>query len=280
MPGPELRMIGSVSPTPILPIDLARRETSRTPHDPKQHPQGHDAGLAERSHDGRREAAAASERGAAHESRDSRDSKRNGDARGQQQVDRAGKSAVHSADADQAKPASAERDQAQGDTSRVDRTDMADNRLTDDELREVEQLRLRDAEVRAHEQSHKTAATRYAKGGPNYDYEVGPDGKRYAVGGEVSLDVSPVPDDPAATIRKMQTVQRAALAPAEPSAQDRSVAARASLEIARARAELARERAETDESPRPQRASEGGSTAYQRSGADAPASSSLFDLVA
>ncbi len=50
--------------------------------------------------------------------------------------------------------------------------------------------------------------------------------------------------DPQATIAKMQQVRRAALAPAEPSAQDRRVAARASEQERRARAELERQRSE------------------------------------
>ncbi|MEM6357195.1 MAG: putative metalloprotease CJM1_0395 family protein, partial [Pseudomonadota bacterium] len=42
--------------------------------------------------------------------------------------------------------------------------------------------------------------------------------------GSVSIDVSPVPGDPEATIAKMQQVKAAALAPAEPSSADRRVA--------------------------------------------------------
>ena len=84
--------------------------------------------------------------------------------------------------------------------------------------------------VRAHEQAHKAAAGAHAKGGPTYEYQSGPDGKRYAVGGEVQIDTSPVPNDPQATIQKMQQVQRAANAPAEPSSQDRRVAFRSNLQ--------------------------------------------------
>jgi hypothetical protein len=115
--------------------------------------------------------------------------------------------------------------------------------LTEEERREIADLRRRDAEVRAHEQAHRAAAGAHVRGGPNYTYTTGPDGRRYATGGEVQLDASPIPNDAAATIRKMQAVRRAALAPADPSAQDRRVAAQANLEISRARAELAREKA-------------------------------------
>ncbi|MEO0429599.1 MAG: putative metalloprotease CJM1_0395 family protein [Pseudomonadota bacterium] len=87
----------------------------------------------------------------------------------------------------------------------------------------VERLAARDREVRAHEQAHARVGGQYA-GSPSYTYQTGPDGKRYAIGGSVSIDVSPVPGDPEATIAKMQQVKAAALAPAEPSSADRRVA--------------------------------------------------------
>ena len=106
---------------------------------------------------------------------------------------------------------------------------------TADLLRSLEQ---RDLEVRTHEQAHKAVGGELA-GAPSYSYAQGPDGKRYAVSGEVSIDISDVPGDPAATIEKMSRVRRAALAPAEPSAQDRQVAAQAAQKMTEARAELA-----------------------------------------
>ena len=77
----------------------------------------------------------------------------------------------------------------------------------------------------ANTQAHMAAAGGNARGGPSYEYQTGPDGKRYAVGGEVSIDASAVSGDPKATIRKAQQVCRAALEPGDPSGQDRSVAA-------------------------------------------------------
>lgn len=103
---------------------------------------------------------------------------------------------------------------------------------------ELTELAGRDREVRAHEQAHAAVGGAYA-GAPTYSFKRGPDGKTYVVGGEVSIDVSPIPDDPQATLNKMEVVQRAALAPAEPSAQDRRVAAQAQALAAQARAELA-----------------------------------------
>lgn len=114
--------------------------------------------------------------------------------------------------------------------------------LTDEQKRKVEELKEKDRKVRAHEQAHLAMAGQYAIGGPNFEYETGPDGKRYAVGGEVKLDASEVPGNPEATIRKMQQIRRAALAPRDPSAQDRRVAAEASRKEAEARREIMEER--------------------------------------
>ncbi|SFN06493.1 putative metalloprotease CJM1_0395 family protein [Thermodesulforhabdus norvegica] len=110
--------------------------------------------------------------------------------------------------------------------------------LSEEEIKKIQKLKQRDREVRTHEQAHIAAGGRYVRGAARFEYERGPDGKLYAVGGEVSLDVSPVPNDPEATIEKMQVIKRAALAPAQPSAQDRLIAARADMEIQQARQEL------------------------------------------
>jgi hypothetical protein len=75
-------------------------------------------------------------------------------------------------------------------------------------------------------------------GAPSYTFEVGPDGKKYAVSGEVDVDLSIVPGDPQATIVKMQKVYAAALAPVSPSIQDTRVAASATQKILTAQSEL------------------------------------------
>ncbi len=109
--------------------------------------------------------------------------------------------------------------------------------LSEDEERQVQKLRQRDTEVRAHEGAHSAAGGGLA-GGASYEYVTGPDGRRYAVGGEVQIDASPVRDNPAATIAKMDIVIRAALAPADPSPQDRSVATAASKARSAAQTQL------------------------------------------
>ena len=106
------------------------------------------------------------------------------------------------------------------------------------EQRVLDQLRARDRAVRAHEQAHLSAAGSLATGGANFTYQRGPDGQRYAVGGEVGIDGARVPGDPEATIQRAQQIRRAALAPLNPSAQDRSVAANAAATEQRAQAEL------------------------------------------
>lgn len=116
-----------------------------------------------------------------------------------------------------------------------------DEQLSEDEVRQVEELKRRDAEVHAHEQAHVSAAGNLAQGGANFSYETGPDGQRYAVGGDVSIDTSVVAGDPQATLRKAQQIRRAASAPVDPSAQDRSVAAEASRMEIQAQVELAQQ---------------------------------------
>lgn len=93
--------------------------------------------------------------------------------------------------------------------------------LSDEELQQLSELKVRDREVRAHEAAHQAVGGQYA-GAMSFTYQRGPDGAQYAVGGEVSIDVSPVEGDPQATIEKMRVVRAAAMAPAEPSGQDRA----------------------------------------------------------
>ncbi len=108
--------------------------------------------------------------------------------------------------------------------------------LTPEQQQVVQELVQTDAEVRRHEQAHAAAGGPYA-GAPSYDYTRGPDGRLYAVGGDVQIDVAAIPGNPEATIQKMQLVRRAALAPANPSPQDQRVAAIAQQRINEARGE-------------------------------------------
>ena len=116
--------------------------------------------------------------------------------------------------------------------------------LSEEDQQRVRELKARDSEVRAHEQAHLSAAGGFAKGGASYTYERGPDQQMYAVGGEVQVDTSAIADDPVATLRKAQVIRSAALAPANPSAQDRQVAAAATQMASEAQADIAATRTE------------------------------------
>jgi hypothetical protein len=141
--------------------------------------------------------------------------------------------AVEALKASQARPEGA------GD-GRAEAADPAEEERLQETVRQLEQ---QDKEVRAHEHAHAAAA-----GGlgsvPTFSYRVGPDGRLYAVAGEVKIDTSPVPGDPEATLRKAQQIERAAFAPGDPSPEDRRAAAMASALAARARQELARQQEE------------------------------------
>ena len=103
--------------------------------------------------------------------------------------------------------------------------------------RVISELKQRDQEVRSHEAAHASVGGSVT-GSPNFSYAQGPDGKRYAVEGEVSVDLSLVNGDPRATIAKMQKVHAAALAPVHPSIQDTRVASTATQLILQAQSEL------------------------------------------
>lgn len=151
-------------------------------------------------------------------------------------------------------------------------TSAAGSELTEQELQVVEELEVRDREVRAHEQAHANVGGQFT-GAPELEYTRGPDGRMYATSGEVSVDTSAIPNDPEATIDKMRTVIAAALAPAEPSTQDRQVAAKAQALMAEALAQLATqdgsgEAGEEGETGGPEEASEPGITPESGSAQD------------
>lgn len=141
----------------------------------------------------------------------------------------------------------ADKDQSQGKDSdkNDDKKEAAKRRLSQVEgklqqldqqdLKQVRDLKRRDVEVRAHENAHAAAGGQLSSS-PTYSFKRGPDGNNYAVGGEVQINTTPVGRDHDATVAKMQKVRAAALAPAEPSSQDRKVAAQASQSILDARA--------------------------------------------
>jgi SprA-related family. len=140
---------------------------------------------------------------------------------------------------------SSERNRLRGDEDAAERRRLAQQEQLIQN--QIKSLAARDREVRAHEQAHVAAGGQYA-GAASYQYERGPNGVNYAVSGEVRISTSEEPT-PEATLRKAQIIRRAALAPAEPSPQDRRVAAMAAQMETAARAEIARARdTETEDS--------------------------------
>lgn len=124
-----------------------------------------------------------------------------------------------------------------GGSGRSEKMSAATAELTLEQQRQVAELKQIDLKVRAHEQAHMSAGAGLIRGGASFSYETGPDNKRYAVAGEVSIDTSPG-RTPEETIPKAQHIRAAALAPADPSPQDHGVAAQASQMEGQARQEV------------------------------------------
>ena len=132
---------------------------------------------------------------------------------------------------------SSETDKNQGEEPSEIEQSQSNEVYSEAELEQISALKLRDSEVSAHEKAHAAVGGQHA-GTPHYSYKTGPDGVKYAVSGEVSIDTSSIPGDPQATLQKAQQIKAAALAPMEPSGQDRKVAAKAEQMAASARSEL------------------------------------------
>jgi len=112
---------------------------------------------------------------------------------------------------------------------------------------EIARLQATEAKVKAHEAAHKAAGGTMT-GPVSYTYTRGPDGKNYVTGGEVPISVSSG-KTPQETVNRMQQVIQAALAPADPSPQDRAVAAQAATLAQQARQEESSSTAATTASP-------------------------------
>ncbi len=138
--------------------------------------------------------------------------------------------------------------------------------LSRDDQRLVAELQTRDRDVRAHEAAHQAAGGGVV-GGATFSYQQGPDGRQYAVGGEVPVDLSVSGGSPEATIAKMARVRAAAMAPGDPSAQDFAVAAAASAIEAAVRQE---ERGKVTEAKNPDSAAEPSAASDAAAGAGQP----------
>ena len=116
------------------------------------------------------------------------------------------------------------------------RDSSENNGVSEEELKPFQE---RDMEVRDHEKAHYDVAGSYAIGSPSYEFQIGPDGEQYAVGGHVNVDTSEIAGDPSATYKKAEIIKRSALAPKDDlSFEDYQVAAKADQMMIKARNEL------------------------------------------
>jgi hypothetical protein len=141
-------------------------------------------------------------------------------------------------------------------TRATGQADRDSGQLSPEQQREVARLKEIDRHVRAHEAAHMAAGGGLVTGGATYTYAYGPDGKAYAVAGEVGIDTSHEAE-PEANISKGQRIQAAALAPADPSPQDYRVASAGAQLTAQGYAELAAERSQASKVAKAYQSSEG-----------------------
>ena len=119
---------------------------------------------------------------------------------------------------------------------------LSQNELSEDEERLVIDLQARDSEVRAHESAHQAAGGTMT-GAATFTYQQGPDGKMYAIGGEVSISMRSG-STPEETIANAQQIIASAMAAGNPSPQDHAVAASAKIIQMKATQQLDREEQE------------------------------------
>lgn len=112
--------------------------------------------------------------------------------------------------------------------------------LSDAEQAELNSLKARDSKLRQHEQAHLAASAGLNVSKAAYTYQRGPDGVQYAVSGDVRIDTSPG-KNAKDSLARGELIVDVALAPADPSPGDRSVAAVGRNMAQQASAELARQ---------------------------------------
>ncbi|WP_044419104.1 putative metalloprotease CJM1_0395 family protein [Halarcobacter anaerophilus] len=139
---------------------------------------------------------------------------------------------------------SVEKDEASNQTNNnqeqtnQSQTTQNSTELTSEEKSQLNELKAVDAKVRAHEAAHQSGPA--AVGGASYTYAKGPDGVMYAVAGEVPVQIE-TSSEPQETISNLQGVIATALAPADPSPQDISIASKARVLMMKAQQEFAQE---------------------------------------
>jgi len=114
--------------------------------------------------------------------------------------------------------------------------------LSEDEKKLVKDLASRDSEVKAHEAAHQAAGGGMT-GAASYTYQQGPDGKMYAIGGEVSISMKQG-STPEETIANARQIAASAMAAGNPSPQDFAVASSARVMEMKAQQQLNKEKQE------------------------------------
>ena len=108
----------------------------------------------------------------------------------------------------------------------IETSSVGKNYDEDDYARVLAKFRNKDASIKSHEQSHAAMATTTSP--ISYNYQEGPDGKMYAVGGSVRLDTS-IPADTEAAIAKIDRIKAASTGVDNPSGADMAIASAANL---------------------------------------------------
>ena len=119
-------------------------------------------------------------------------------------------------------------------------------RLSDKDMAMIQELVKRDQEVRMHELAHSARGSGLT-GSPSFVYQVGPDGKQYAIGGEVQIRIVPGAT-PEESMSNAQQVISAATAPSNPSAADMQAAMMAQQMFLDAQRQMAQETKESQPS--------------------------------
>jgi hypothetical protein len=92
--------------------------------------------------------------------------------------------------------------------------------------RVLNKFKQTEVSVRTHEQTHASIGLPVSP--ISYNYQEGPDGKMYVVGGSVRLDTS-IPNDPKAAAFKMEQIKKASNGPVDLSGADISISTQANL---------------------------------------------------
>ncbi len=100
--------------------------------------------------------------------------------------------------------------------------------------------------VKQHEQAHMAVGGGLVSTA-RFSYTLGPDGKRYVSGGEVSISI-PSSENEEDNLNTLERVKRAALAPADPSPQDIKTAAMASALLSSTYLKLLKQKAKEESS--------------------------------